>query len=138
MADLADENSAALKLLGEATYPTGRKAVMYHPFAGIATDPDEVVLGVLFETLIDFSSLRLLGSFNADTSKLNPTSSDLVVTQQSQRNGGFGTDFNYTVHALVKDVFGITSEGASLPMSEKAGKLFTDEPRTSDFEKLGK
>jgi len=133
VADLTTD-SVQNKLVSDAVYPSGRKAIRFSPFVGIATDPiNENPTGALiWEVIYDFLQLKLSDRFETEFNLLNPAVSDLIVPDGSQRNGGsFGTNFDHHTHAII-NVLNFVNETASPSMASKVAELLTTNPRNND------
>ena len=136
LADMA-EGSAAIQELAAASYPTGRKAISWRPLVGIATtDPNNANIGdspdLLFNLLINLP-LKL----NGKVSPLGAQTSDLIVPENSQRNGGgFPSDvFQFHTHASLEGA-GWQAEGSSVNMAAAIAELLAKSPSVTDFHPL--
>ncbi len=130
IADLA-EGSAANMQLAAATYPTGRKAVQWHPLTGIAGVDGAVTTDLLFNLLINFVLER-----DGEVTTLSPDVSDLVVHRDSQQNGtGFGQTFDHHIHAGPA-LAGFLPEGGSVVMADWIAQLLTKDPAVTDFQTI--
>ncbi len=136
MADLSI-GSKAQQILEGAVYPSGRKAVLWHPIAGIATrDAGEAATEMLlWQLLYDFITETPSGEFG----ELLPNNSDLIVNWKSavdydeQHSVFTRLDFHSHIPLGIPGVLGLKE---SPIVSKRVGELLSIEPTLGDFRRM--